>query len=191
MTISRRLARLHGGDIHVSSVWEEGTTFRLELPAGDFDRAQVVQVTPGRQQQRSQRTIAMLPTLAGRVLLAEDNPTNQQLVGRILKRAGLEVAIANNGAEAVDLVEATRESGDLYDVVLMDMQMPVLDGLSATRRLRELGHTLPIVALTANAMNSDREACLGAGCTDFATKPIDRRKLLEAIRRLLESPAAT
>ena len=190
LTISRRLARLHGGDIDVESVKGEGTVFFVRIPASDFDPALIQRVVPGESTRRVKKAAKALPILAGRVLVVEDNTTNQKLVDRILSRAGLEVTIANNGAEAVEMAEAARQDGVSYDGILMDMQMPVLDGLSATRRLRELGHTLPIVALTANAMASDRDDCLNAGCTGFATKPIERRKLLETLEALFNAATA-
>ncbi|QCO05545.1 hybrid sensor histidine kinase/response regulator [Azospirillum argentinense] len=104
-----------------------------------------------------------------RILLAEDNDLNQQVACELLGDAGLTVEIAENGAIAVDMVQAAH-----YDLVLMDMQMPVMDGIAATREIRRLGFTgLPIVAMTANAMQADRERCLDAGMNDYLAKPID------------------
>ena len=104
-----------------------------------------------------------------RILLAEDNDLNQQVACELLGDAGLTVEIAENGAIAVDMVQAAQ-----YDLVLMDMQMPVMDGIAATREIRRLGFTgLPIVAMTANAMQADRERCLDAGMNDYLAKPID------------------
>ncbi len=114
-----------------------------------------------------------------RVLLAEDHPVNQKLATKMLERAGCRVSIAANGREAVEAF--TREN---FDVVLMDMQMPELDGLGATREIRALGGTatiVPIVALTANAMKGDREACLAAGMTGYLTKPFRQEQLVDAI----------
>ncbi|MCA9262806.1 MAG: response regulator [Planctomycetales bacterium] len=111
------------------------------------------------------------------ILVAEDGLDNQRLISSILKKAGASVVVAPNGQVAVDHVAAGKD----FDVTLMDMQMPILDGYSATRVLRERGYTGPIVALTAHAMASDRQACLDAGCDDYATKPIDRKKLVAIV----------
>ena len=117
-----------------------------------------------------------------RVLLAEDNEANQMVAEEILSRLGVELDIAGNGREAVEMVRATP---DRYTAVLMDMQMPEMDGLAATRELRRSGCTLPIIAMTANAMKSDLEACLAAGMNDHVTKPIERKALLQSLRRWL------
>ena len=123
-----------------------------------------------------------------RALLAEDNPANQMVASELLSRLGIELDIASNGREAVDMVRA--EPGR-YAAVLMDMQMPEMDGLAATRVLRadpQFSH-LPIIAMTANAMKADLDACLAAGMNDYVIKPIDRQALLQTLRRWL--PAGT
>jgi CheY-like chemotaxis protein len=127
-----------------------------------------------------------------RILVAEDGPDNQRLISYMLRKAGADVTIAANGKEAVDQAlgaRHARRSGDRwqpFNVILMDMQMPVMDGYDATRRLRQKGYAGPIIALTAHAMDSDREKCLRAGCDDFATKPMDRKKLIMMIHHHLQ-----
>ncbi len=116
------------------------------------------------------------------VLLAEDNESNQMVASEILSRLGITLDIAQNGREAVEMVHAAPHK---YAAVLMDMQMPEMDGLAATRALRETGYTLPIIAMTANAMKSDLETCLAAGMNDHVTKPIERKALLQSLRRWL------
>src|SRR5581483_10570823 len=111
----------------------------------------------------------------------EDGPDNQRLISFHLKKAGAEVTVAENGQVAIDRILLAEREGHPYDVVLMDMQMPVLDGDGATKALRAGGYQGPIVALTAHAMEGDRQRCLQAGCNDYATKPIDRVKLLTTI----------
>ena len=124
-----------------------------------------------------------------RVLVAEDNPVNQQLTLALLRRAGHSAEAVSNGEEAVEAVEARR-----YDLVLMDVQMPVMDGLEATRRIRRLSGAatrIPIVALTANAMQGDAAICLEAGMDDYLSKPINARKLLDTITRFVTPAGGT
>ncbi len=131
---------------------------------------------------------AALQQRRGRVLLVEDGPTNQLIAGAMLERAGFEVDIANNGHEAVEAAAA-----EDYAVILMDLRMPIMDGLEATRRIRQLpgaAAVVPIIALTANALSDDRSRCMAAGMSDFATKPIDREELVRKIEKQLgPSPA--
>ncbi len=122
---------------------------------------------------------------SARVLLAEDGPDNRRLIAHLLKRAGLEMSAVENGAEALAEVQNARTAGRPFDLLLMDMQMPVLDGYSAVQRLRKLGDSTPIMALTANAMTSDRQRCLDAGCDEFCAKPIDFDQFFAALERCL------
>ena len=116
-----------------------------------------------------------------RILLAEDGLDNQRLVAHILRLAGAEVAVAENGQEAFERVQSA--AGLPFDAILMDMQMPVMDGYEATRRLRKAGYRGPILALTAHAMADDEKKCLDAGCNGYIAKPINRQWLLSEIAR--------
>ena len=124
-----------------------------------------------------------------RVLLAEDGPVTQRLISHVLKKAAADVTVVENGKLALDAVLAAHHKGEPFDCIVMDMQMPVLDGYEATRQLRQNDYTGPIIALTAHAMASDRQECIDAGCDDFQTKPINRKALIETIRKYL--PAST
>jgi CheY-like chemotaxis protein/HPt (histidine-containing phosphotransfer) domain-containing protein len=157
-----------GGTIDASSSLGQGSRFVISIPC---------QVVPS--------TAEAAPTLdqhSGQqpqsVLVVEDNAVNRQVVQGLLLNMGIESTAVGNGAEALRALGSAHD----FDFVLMDMQMPVLDGLSATRELRRMGATLPIVGLTANAFESDRRSCLDAGMDDFIAKPITRRKLLDAFR---------
>ncbi len=138
---------------------------------------------------RPPENAAPLP-LAGRIiLLAEDGPDNQRLLSVILRKAGATVDLADDGQYAYDAVLAREAGGGAYDIIIMDMQMPRMDGYDATRALRARGYRGLIVALTAHAMTGERERCLEAGCDEYATKPIDRKALLTLLQRLLNAPA--
>ena len=117
-----------------------------------------------------------------RILLVEDNAVNQMLASAILKKAGHKVEVAADGVEAVDAVRSRP-----FDAVLMDIQMPEMDGLEATRRIRDLDNpeqaNIYIIAMTANALMGDREKCISAGMNDYLPKPIDQKKLLSALTK--------
>ncbi|MFH1749255.1 MAG: response regulator [Planctomycetota bacterium] len=189
LAIGKHFAKLLGGDVTVvESRVGVGTRFRATVAAGPLDAAKLVEapnntLRPARTGQASTPD-ASADLLSGlRILLAEDSPDNQQLISFILKKAGAEVTVAENGKIAAELALAASAEDHPYDVILMDMQMPVMDGYAAAGMLRRGGYTGPIIALTAYAMEGDRKKCIQAGCDDHATKPIDRDVLLRQVAR--------
>jgi CheY-like chemotaxis protein len=181
LAITKQLAKLLGGDVLIQSEKGKGSIFSLIVPAGNaiaahgsFDKYAIV------------NDIASSPnkgtrgSFVGNVLVAEDAPANQMLIKTMLERAGLDVTIAADGVEAVEA--ATKES---FGMIFMDMQMPNMNGYEATRELRARGLTLPIVAVTANAMAGDDEKCLAAGCDAYMSKPIKTDMLVEFLEKYL------
>ena len=185
LSISRRLDRLLGGDIVATSQKGVGSTFRVQIDAGSIvdvkwhDRpSSIGQLAPPVVRSTDVQ-------LSGRILLAEDGPDNQLLIGSFLRKQGADVTIVDNGRKAVDAALASIADGNPFRIVLMDMQMPILDGYAATSELRARGWTRPILALTANVMQGDRKKCTDAGCDDFAAKPINRTELIEQIQAMI------
>jgi len=187
LAISRRLAILLGGSIEVESEPDRGSVFSVTVETGPLDGVRMLdQVTDA--ELKSLETPESLAgagnrkRLAGlQVLLAEDGPENQLLISFMLRQAGATVEIAENGRSACTKVLKAWQGGKPFDVVLMDMQMPEMDGYGATSRLRSEGYPGPIIALTAHAMADDRRKCLNAGCDEYVAKPINRDQLLALI----------
>ncbi|MCA9150572.1 MAG: response regulator [Planctomycetales bacterium] len=198
LAITKRLAELMGGDVTMHSEPGVGSTFSISVATGPLTDLRFVDPNsemkrPDIELTRSETPITSLAEaeLTGcRILLAEDGPDNQRLISFLLIRAGAEVKVVENGRLAVEQLTADQTvDGDLtdaapFDVVLMDMQMPEMDGYTAASVLRDKGCQVPIIALTAHAMASERQKCLEAGCDDYASKPIDRVKLCSQVRRL-------
>jgi CheY-like chemotaxis protein len=180
-----------GGDITVESPSGGGSVFRVTMATGALEGVRLIEslaadvlrpTTPA----LSKPVMAELRPLRGRVLLAEDGPDNQALISSLLRRAGLHVELASDGQIACEKVAAAAEAGEPYDLIVMDMQMPLMTGYEATAALRRDGFELPILALTAQAMMGDRDKCIAAGCNEYLSKPIDRNRFLTLVRELLE-----
>ncbi len=177
LSIASQLAQLMGGTLDFESREGRGSVFTVSLPFAPDTTATALDSSAMRD------PAAAAPGPSGRVLVAEDNPINQELVVELLRSFGLECTVVENGRQAV----ATALAGD-YALILMDCDMPVLDGLAASVELRRAGLTTPIVALTAHAIEGYAERCLGAGMTDYLTKPFTRRQLSDLIERWLPPP---
>jgi CheY-like chemotaxis protein len=187
LAISKRIIELMGGDISVESQAGCGSTFSffVKLPLDEQHH-----------EEHDEMSLAVafetLDIGARRVLIAEDNAINQFVLQEMLAPSGVQIVIVDNGQEALDAVKA-----EPFDLVLMDMQMPVMDGLEATVKIRELrtAQSLPIIAVTANAMEEDKDKGFACGMNDYLTKPVDPAELLRALRTWLvdnhNPPAAT
>lgn len=178
LSISKRLAEMLGGTITIASTPGQGSTFSVTIETGSLEGVRMLTECDTQiDRPAEQKPLMSKVSLSARVLLADDSPDNQSLVAYVLRASGAEVMVADNGAAAVDLAMASRLDGHPFDVILMDMQMPILDGYEATRRLRERGYTGPIIALTAHAMPDALERCRAVGCNAYVSKPIDGRLL--------------
>jgi CheY-like chemotaxis protein/anti-sigma regulatory factor (Ser/Thr protein kinase) len=182
LAISRKLAEALGGKLTVTSQLGVGSTFTATIATGDLRYTTILTSPLSEENRDATNQSAELADLTGvRVLLVEDGDTNRKLVNLLLMRRGAEVAMAEHGEIALQLAEE-RE----FDVVIMDMQMPIMDGYTAARRLRERDFTGPIIALTAHAMKGDREKCHEAGCSDYLSKPIDADTLIAKVAEAVD-----
>ena len=192
LAICRRLSEMLGGGISVESEPGKGSSFRVTIATGPITDVPMVSGLDAIAARRgADDGHGATGVLRGRILVADDSVDNQRLIAFHLKRAGADVDIAVNGREAVR--RALESQGDRrgpYQLILMDMQMPELDGYQATAALRNRGWSGPIVALTANGAEHGRERCLAAGCDDYQAKPAQRDDLVETCRRWLERRGA-
>jgi CheY-like chemotaxis protein len=180
LAITRSLVELHGGELQVQSELGRGSTFTVTL------KCDAEADTGARQETSMAVTVPLTAGASGsvaRILVVEDNHVNQKVVTAVLRKRGFSIELANDGQEALNKLEKSAA----FDLVLMDVQMPVLDGLEATRLIRKEPRwtRLPIIAMTAHAMNGDKERCLEAGMNGYISKPVHPSLLLSTVDEFL------
>jgi len=185
LVISRKFAQAMSGDITVTSELGKGSTFTVRIPLLPSTSARWIDAQAAGQElvkNRASRGIdpSQLRMKAARVLVVDDGEPNRELIRLVLRRAGLTVDEAEDGEQAIVAVQKAK-----YDAILMDMQMPVMDGYEAATLLRDMGHAMPIIALTGHAMKGDEEKCRAAGCTGYLTKPVSIDELLKTVAAIV------
>ena len=178
--LSRQLANRLGGDITVESIPDKGSVFTVTVDTGTLEGVSFLDHPPDISGSDIHIVHADGQLYSGHILLAEDNPDNQRLISLKIRDTGASIDIAENGQIAVDM--ALKQQ---YDLIFMDMQMPVMNGIDATKLLRKNGYSGHIVALTANAMQEDVDNCMAAGADGFLVKPIDWNQFYETIHQYL------
>ena len=183
LCIARQLAQKLGGDVSVTSEKDKGSTFAFTIETGKVEQLNMATCLGDMQVEAMEESLNIAPnSVRGHVLVAEDSPDNQELIAKYLIKAGATVEVVDNGLMAVQ--KALTQS---YDLILMDVQMPIMDGLTAIKKLRREGYTKPIVNITANAMKEDQDKCIAAGADDYLTKPVDLNRFYKVLQTYLKS----
>jgi len=184
LSISRDIAKALGGNVAAASTPGAGSTFTITIDPGDLV---AIQIDPDAAKAPViKKDDAPKPMEARKLLIVDDAKDNRMLLKHILKKTGAEIEFAMDGKQALEAVDAAIKSELPFDLILMDMQMPVMDGYFATVKLREQGINTPVIAVTAHALEGDRQHCLDSGCDEYLTKPINKKLLIETCVRLID-----
>lgn len=183
LSLSKQFAEKMGGTITVESLQDIGSQFCVSISTGKIDPRQLITGEPELPEKTDNIKYQhnYFYNVKGSILIVEDNYDNQQLLSIFLADIGAKLTFVENGQQAID-----KALNEIYDLIFMDMQMPVMGGLEATKKLRQANYVKPIIALTANAMKNDHDMCIDAGCNGFLTKPINKEKLFQTIYKYLE-----
>ncbi|WP_165440549.1 PAS domain S-box protein [Rubripirellula amarantea] len=184
LAISQRLASMLGGEISVSSTFEKGSTFTVAISTGNLDGVPLVKPLDVVEPEFNAGEIKDIQ-ISAHILIVDDRRDIRFLSKHIINKAGGTVTEAEDGVLAIQSVKKANEQGQEFNLILLDMQMPNMDGYETARRLRQLGYAGPIIALTADAMQGDMNKCLEAGCNDYLSKPIDKVAMLRKISEML------
>jgi signal transduction histidine kinase/ActR/RegA family two-component response regulator len=203
LSICRGLAAAMGGDIRLEYSSNSGSQFTFSLPLDMVDGEKEIgsfivslsdEVDFNSQDQWDRSEVSNSendwPPISGRILVVDDSRDIRFIATRFIEDAGGTVVEASNGQDAIDQIHSAMNNGQPFDLILMDMQMPILNGYEATKQLRDSGIGIPIIALTAHAMKGDREDCLDAGCSDYIPKPLDRMHFVQTISQHLKNEMA-
>lgn len=183
LAITKQLVGLLGGKLHVTSEEGKGSLFSLLIPVGmDVTEPSLLAQHPTSRCGEDDSGQADPTTFSGKVLIVEDIKTNQTLIKLLFAKMGLDITLADDGVQALQ-----KTSSQSFDLILMGIQMPNMNGYEAAKAIRQQGDKTPIVALTANAMNGDVQKCISAGCDDYLSKPIDPKKLMAKTAQYLPS----
>ena len=183
--ISRQLSQMMGGDLGCDSVKGKGSVFTMTIKGNVTAGTEFINSLKADGLHEGSSDAVEIPQLRGEILLAEDSPDNQILITMYVKKTGVQVTVVSDGRQAIERTLAHR-----YDLILMDMQMPVIDGLESVRLIRQAGNITPIAMLTANAMKTERDKCLSLGANDFLTKPIDKVQFYKVLSQYLQPAEA-
>ena len=184
LSISKRLSEMLGGTINAASVYGEGSHFEVVISTGKLENVKFIRNRSELATQNNSQDNIDIPFLKGKILYAEDNELNCRLVTKLVSATGASITTVNNGAKALELVTRNDES---FDLILMDIQMPIMDGRDATVAIREAGNNTPIIAVTANVMAQDVAEYKDAGCTEILPKPIERQAFYDVLKRYLQA----